>query len=219
MQDRAGASEDYRKSLESDPNHRQARQRLAECHLSATEGREAAEQFTHLLQDDPDNSDLKLGLARALRLQGKAEEACRLLDEVLGRREYPVEALVARGALARDTGHYDEGGKWYRQALARDPNDRDSCSGLALCLQQQGHTEEAARYRDRASRIERDLEQLRDLHARIGRAPEDVELRYQVAQICLRNGQNSEARRWLTSPLRLQPEHQPSLELLRRCEK
>jgi tetratricopeptide (TPR) repeat protein len=217
LQDRGGAVEDYRKAIDANPHHREARQRLAECLLSLSQGREAAEQLTRLLEEDEDNADLKRALAQALRLEGKPEQAARVLDAVLARPDPPVEALVARGALARDAGRYDEGETWYRRALERQPAERDACRGLAVCLRRQGRAEEAARYRERADRIDRDLELLQDLHAKIGRAPEDVELRYEAARICLRNGQKREARRWLTSALRLRPDHQPSRELLRRC--
>jgi hypothetical protein len=45
-----------------------------------------------------------------------------------------------------------------------------------------------------------------------------LSLRCQAAEICLRNGQKSEARRWLLGILRLQPQHQASRDALLACE-
>jgi tetratricopeptide (TPR) repeat protein len=202
------AGEDYRRAVRRDPEHPQARRRLAEYLLSVGKHEEAAEHLEHLLGRGRADAVLLLDLARCRRLQGRAEEARSLLDEALACDPCPVSALVERARLEQERSDFRAAEKWYRRAVDRDPSDYEACHGLAQCLRALKRPEEAAHFQARAARIDRDLKRLARLHEEMARKPEDAELAYEAGMICLRNGQKDEARRWFRKALRLNPDHQ-----------
>jgi tetratricopeptide (TPR) repeat protein len=202
------AGEDYRQAVRHDPEHTQARQRLAEYLLSASEYQEAAALFEQLLQQQPHDATSLLGLAKCRRLQGEITEAEHLLDDLLIHDSPSVAALVERASLAQEKQEFDAAEKWFRQALAQDPFDRDACHGLARCLRALERPTEAETYEARRAQIERDLERLAELCEQMGKNPNDAGLPYQAGLICLRNGQKAEARRWFRNVLQRQPEHE-----------
>jgi tetratricopeptide (TPR) repeat protein len=211
MGDLKQAGDDYRRAVRHDPEHTPARLRLAEYLIYAGEYREAAELFEGLLAQQPHDAVLLLGLARCRRLQGEIAEAERLLDELLARDCPPSAALVERAGLAQDKREFDAAEIWFRQALARDPFDRDACHGLGQCLRALGRASEAESYEARRAQIDRDLETLAQLCEQMGKNPDDADLPYQAGMICLRNGQQAEARRWFRNVLQRRPQHDGAL--------
>ena len=193
--------------MRHDSKHAPARQRLAEFLIYAGEYQEAAELFEQLLAQQPDDAVVLLGLARCRRLGGDITETERLLDELLARDSPPVPALVERASLAQQMREFSAAEGWFRQALARDPFDRDACHGLGQCLRALGQPKEAEIYEARRARIDSDLEQLAKLCEQMGKTPNDADLPYQAGLICLRNGQKAEARRWFRNVLQHEPQH------------
>ncbi|MFM7149901.1 MAG: tetratricopeptide repeat protein, partial [Gemmataceae bacterium] len=125
---------------------------------------------------------------------------------------------LERGKWANLSGRPEEAERAYRKALEVDPSSSDACRGLAASLKRAGKSEESETYRRRADELERDVERLYQIRSLLGKQPDDMKARFEAAQICLRNGQKAEARRWLESILRLRPDHQPSLEALKQCD-
>jgi predicted Zn-dependent protease len=200
------AEKDFRAALERDPEDAEARRLLAEALFSDRQPRRAAEQYEWLHHHDPEDVGAMLGLAACRQRTGDVAEARRLLDTVLAREPGNVMALRERGALAQ-AGDEPDADRWYRQALEHDPSDLEACYALGQYLIGHGRKEEGRKYLDRHAAIERDLATLRDLLARIGKAPGDADLRCEAARICRRNGQREEARRWLLGALRIDPRH------------
>jgi tetratricopeptide (TPR) repeat protein len=164
-----------------------------------------------LLAQQPDDAVLLLGLARCRRLGGEIAEAERILDELLARDSPPVPALVERAGLAQLKREFSAAEGWFRQALARDPFDRDACHGLGQCLRAMGQPKEAEIYEARRVQIDRDLDRLAQLCEQMGKNPNDADLPFQAGMICLRNGQKAEARRWFRNVLQHQPQHEGAL--------
>src|SRR5262249_10923312 len=81
---------------------------------------------------------------------------------------------------------------------------------LYECLEEQGKKDEAAVYLARFQQLEDDLRQLEKVIHEIGKAPMNPEPRYQAGMICLRNGQEQEALRWLFGALEKDPRHRPT---------
>ncbi|TMQ35746.1 MAG: tetratricopeptide repeat protein [Planctomycetota bacterium] len=202
------AGEDYRQAVRRDPEHVPARKRRAEYLIYTGAYPEAAALFQQLLEREPQDVNLVLGLARCRRAQGKTAEAERLLDQLLGHGSAPAAVLVERSCLARETGDFGAAEKWYRQALAQDPSDYDACYGLGQCLRALGRPKEAQDFEAQAAHIDRDLKRLRQLHEQMARNPDNVELPYEAGMICLRNGQKNEARRWFRNVLQGNPYHE-----------
>jgi predicted Zn-dependent protease len=205
---------DYRRAVELDPEHDEARLRLAELLLSLRQGAEAATHFEALCQRQPGNVAALLGLARCRRALGQPEEARQLLATILAAQPQDPQALSERGGLAFDAGQPAEAEGWLRKALAASPNDREATYLLAQCLQQQGRRGEADACLAKFRRIEADQQRLADLIKQIAAAPRDPNLRYEAALILLRNGRDPEALSWLTSALREDPYHRATHQAL-----
>jgi tetratricopeptide (TPR) repeat protein len=204
------AEADYRRALAIDPEDAVARLALAQMLLDLRKrAAEAADHFERLWKVQQD-SPVMLGLARSWRLLGRGAEARRLLDDWLAGHPRDALALADRGRLALDEGSRAEAEPLLRQAVALAPYLIDANYSLYLCLSQQGHTAEAQACQERVRLSRKAREDLTLLTRRLQAAPDDADLRCQIALIFLGFGDEAEGVRWLSTTLQTQPNHAPS---------
>lgn len=219
LHDRAGGEESYRRAVELDPDHEEARLGLAVALLMGKNFAQAAEHFQHLRQCQPDNFRIHVSLAECLDALGQSALAERLVDEVLARQPECAAALSLRGQLALQSGQFDDAESWLRQALRRDPMDHRANYSLVRCLEQSGQQEEAQQQRRRLQQMEEDLARFNEIVTKeIAKSPQDPALHCALGQILLRSGQRAEGVRWLQSALRLDPHYAPALKSLEECQ-
>jgi predicted Zn-dependent protease len=220
IHDRPGGEESYRRALELDPNHEEARLGLAVALLMGKSFARAAEHFEDLRQCQPDNLSVQVNLAECLDGLGQSAEAVRLVDDALARQpEYPA-ALSLRGQLALQSGQLDKAESWLRRALHRDPMDHRARYSLVLCLEQSGQQEEAQQQRRRLQQIEEDLSHFNKIVTKeISERPQDPALHCTLGQILLRAGKREEGLRWLQSALRLDPHYGPARQAVEEYHK
>ncbi len=121
---------------------------IAEAKAALEEGRaqEAAELFSAVLQEEPENPEAWGGLIRALLALGQDDEAGQALAEVPAKIADHAEVSGARSALALAA----EGRRardqlaTFQQRLAADPADHQARYDLATALNASGRREEAA---------------------------------------------------------------------------
>jgi putative thioredoxin len=121
---------------------------LAEARAAMEEGQaqEAAELFSALLQQEPENADAWGGLIRALMAMGDEEQARAALEQVPAKLADHAEIAGARSALALA----EEGRKaasqlaQFQQRLAANPADHQARYDLASALNGMGRRDEAA---------------------------------------------------------------------------
>lgn len=121
---------------------------LAEAKAAVEQGHveEAAELFSALLHEEPENPEAWGGLIRALLALGQEEQANQALAEVPARIAEHAEVSGARAALALAV----EGRKardqlaTFQQRLAADPTDHQARYDLATALNASDRREEAA---------------------------------------------------------------------------
>ena len=210
--DRAEA--DYRRALDIDAEDMVARLGLAQILLDIRKnGLEAAEHFERLWPVQHD-ATVALGLAKSWRLLGRGAEARRLLDDWL--RDHPTDALALaeRGQLALDEEATEQGIALLGQAVELAPYLRDANYTLYLCLKKQGRTAEAEACQERMRQAMKAREELVTLTKRLQETPGDADLRYQIAQLFLRFGDEQEGVRWLATNLQNHPQHAPSQQAL-----
>ncbi len=209
--DRAEA--DYRRAVEIDPEDKVARLGLAQILLDrGKNGAEAAEHFERLWVSRQDATVL-LGLAQSWRLAGRGDDARRLLDTWLANHPGDAQALAERGRLALEEQAMEQAEKLLRRAIKIAPYLVDANYTLYECLSRQGRTAEAKQCqksmeqaREQAKKAKEDLVVLtRQLQA----APDDADLRCQMAQLFLRYGEE-EGLRWLLLNVQNHPRHRPS---------
>ncbi len=142
---------------------------------------EAIEAYKAASKAGYDADQCALATAEALRYQGKAEEALKVLDKLSGAIEQTAEYLYQRGATVAVLGaSRDEVLGLYRRAVEADPNHPGALFGLALEYDRYGNDEEAIALLERAvQRIPAHVGALLNL----GLLYEDHE-RYPQAQRC-----------------------------------
>jgi putative thioredoxin len=118
----------------------------AKAALEAGDAEEAAEAFSGLLQQEPENADAWGGLMRALMALGREADAQQLLEQVPAKLAEHAEIAGARSALA-----LAEEGRKAKSQLASlqaragaDPQDFEARYELATALNASGEREQAA---------------------------------------------------------------------------
>ena len=139
---------EFRKALDLDPDHFQARLKLAELLLTEAPA-EAAAHLERLRQQRPENNHVRLRLAAARRSLGQLEESSQLLDEVLARDPDNIAALAERSQVALDAAQPADAERWLRRALALAPDAPSLNLLMSRCLQLLGRGEEAQRDQER----------------------------------------------------------------------
>jgi tetratricopeptide (TPR) repeat protein len=208
------AIRDYRRALHLHPERDDFRLRLAQT-LLRLDANEAIGHFEQLMERQPDNPDVVLGLAHAYQAAGLAdgsEKAMALVEELLQKEPENASALTEIGALLVRNGNITEGEAFLRHASANDPYNFDAHYQLFVCLRQQRNREaEADAERQISERIRSDRLRLAHIATReMSKTPFDPNLHYELGMIWYRNGKFEPARRWFLSALKLDPTHQPT---------
>jgi tetratricopeptide (TPR) repeat protein len=215
--DERGAVVYYRQALEGRPDHREARQALADSLLEANLPDEALEHYEALRRRDPADAAALIGLAKTYVLLGKLDDARRVAEEALrhaSARYESAEALYARGKIEADLDRPGEAAPWLRRALDKTPEHREAAFLLAQCLRRLGKDEDAEHWRAHVERVRAWKLRLADVCRRVAERPRDAALRLNVAKVFLEMNNEQEAIRWLESGLREQPEDGPTHLLL-----
>jgi tetratricopeptide (TPR) repeat protein len=209
------AEASYRRALELDPEHDEARTGLAVHLIDQKQYPEAAEHLERLRRSQPDNLSVPVGLAECYDAMGDRAEAVRLVDGVLARQPQHPPALALRGRLAVEEGQYVQAEAWLREALQYNPMDHRARYSLVLCLQNNGKDEEAQREQHDLQQREDDLVRFNEIVTKeLLERPLDPALHCTLGQLLLRGGQREEGIRWLQSALRLDPQYAPASQAL-----
>ncbi|MFO0876021.1 MAG: tetratricopeptide repeat protein [Gemmataceae bacterium] len=207
------AARDYQAVLERQPYRDPVRQRLGELLLESDSTR-AMQHFEELLKRHPDDPAALLGLARARVNRIELAEAEQVLDRLQQVQADNAGALVERGRIALARQQPAEAEKWLRQAIARNPYERESVYRLIRALQMQNKTDELARAKQQLERIDEDARKMTRLMPQVSERPRDPALRTEIGLIFLRNGMDLDGLRWLNTALECAPNHAPAHEAL-----
>jgi predicted Zn-dependent protease len=205
------AMENLRRGVQLRPRQPQVRLELARLALRQNELAEAETHLAELRRRGYKRPEVLLTLARCRVQAGDPATAAALLDELLAEAPEDPAALVERGRLALQTeGDPERAERLLRQAALQAPQDRLALNLLVQALSQQGKGSEGDVYAARLQHIEQEMKRLEEVYKKMTQSPNDVRLRHEAAVICLNNGQDSEALRWLTGALQLDPSYAPA---------
>jgi tetratricopeptide (TPR) repeat protein len=212
---RPAAEASYRRAVEVDSEHQEARVGLAVTLIESRSFAEAAEHLERLRRSQPDNLSVQVGLAECRNALGDKAEAVRLLEGVLAQQPQSAPALSLRGRIALESGQSEAAETWLRQAVACNAIDHRARYSLILCLRNNGKEEEAEQEQQALRRSEEDLARFNDIVTReMIERPRDPALHCALGQLLLRGGQREEALRWLQSALALDPQYAPARQAL-----
>lgn len=200
------AVDNYRRVLELEPEHYEARHQLAALLIDRAQPAEAMTHLEVLSQRRPADLHLRVRLAQCQMALGRLSEAQENLERVLAEKPLFRSGLVARGELALQHDQAAAAEHWLRQALEQDTADFQTNFALARSLRQQSKHVEAEAVEKRLKVMEVDIKRLRNIvKDDINRAPDDPALRTEIGIILLRAGSKREGVQWLYSALRRDP--------------
>jgi Tfp pilus assembly protein PilF len=205
------ATQDLRRALDLDPERDDARLSLARI-LIRDNCAEALTQFEQLAVRQPDNPDVRRGLAQAYYGVGESAKARPIFEALVANDPHDSKALTGLGVLTVADGDTAAGEALLRRAVAADPGNPDAQYQLFRCLAEQPDRQaEAAAQAEVHKRVQADRERLAQIAiAEMSRKPYDPDLHCELGVIYLRNGKADVGVRWLYSALKLDPNHQPS---------
>lgn len=105
--------------------------------------KEAAAAYKRSLDQEPDNTDAKRGLANALMLSGQTAEAGKVYEELSAADPQDAQSLIRAAELERRAGHYDEALATLKKARALVSDDPGLAYSEALTYDSLGRYDEA----------------------------------------------------------------------------
>jgi len=139
-----GARADYHRALELDPDLIGVRLRVVEMHLEDKQAPEALPHLERLLRQAPNDPRVQARMGMCLFLQGRKEEARRLMEGAIVHLPYDPALQVALANLDLQENRAVDAERRLRAVLTVDPADTEALFVLASALQLQGRTKEAA---------------------------------------------------------------------------
>ena len=173
---------------------------LYEVYESMKDSDGAVSVLRRLLQKTPDDSELRLRLARTLEKAKKLPEAIGEYEAALGRLDPREKAAVYKtiGFLYTETGDQDKAIASYLKAVELDKKDVNLYYNLATLYEKRGDKEKADEFLARAVALQ----------------PEDVESRLSLAESLFNKGRLEEAQTYLDEVIRRKPDSLKALLLL-----
>jgi tetratricopeptide (TPR) repeat protein len=213
----AEAMQTYRQILEADPEHDEARLRLATALLQLSRGDEALAHLEYLRPRLPDNPEVMVQLARALSLQARRDEARALLDQCLRTHPDHAGALAELGLIAGHEGDATAAEEYLGRATRLDPGNLPARFQYYRALNRNNKNAEADQELAAIRQAEADMLRIRELvQGRLQQAPNDPAVHYELGVIALRAGLVEEGVAWLRSALELRPDYARAHEALAR---
>jgi len=206
-----GAEDAYAAVVARHPDHHEARLRLVDLLMQQRSAAAALEHLAVLRRALPDNPEVRLQWALALRQVGRSDEAKQALDDVLARDPNSAAALAERGTLALNAGDDRAAADDLAHAVRADPGSLAARNLLIQALTRLGRTDEVAREQARADASRGDADRMTELlNGPLQTRPNDPAPAAELAGIALRAGQPNAAINWYQLALKRDPRHAPS---------
>ncbi|HEY8503617.1 MAG TPA: tetratricopeptide repeat protein, partial [Gemmataceae bacterium] len=203
------AWEDYDRALELAPGLVPVRVRVAEMHLEDMQAPEAEPHLERLAREVPDDPVVQARLGMCRFLQGRTEEARRLMEAAVVRLPKDPALLVSLAKLELQEGNGREAEARLRAVLAEDPSDTEALYVLASALQLQGRTEESAAVLEEYERKRELIERTNKLLQEAADSPTAGADEYaEIGEGLLVIGREKLGLYWLDRALGLDPGHQ-----------
>lgn len=210
------AAECYRRVLQLDSDHREARRWLALCLLDATRAAEALPYWEQMYTESPEDMETCTHLARCRAQLGQKEQARILLEGVLTSHSDHVVALQTLSQIHLQEGKLSVAESLLRRAIRAAPRDYKVHGLLYQVLQQQARIEEAEAQHEQVRILESHWKRYRKTARDLAEHPQDPELQCELGASLLELGYEDLGLRWLLSAVNEDPRSRRGHELLAR---
>jgi tetratricopeptide (TPR) repeat protein len=198
---------DYRRVLAMDPTRLPVRLRVAEILFKIRKLDEAIAELEQLTNDQPGNVDGLLALSRCHRENGDFAAARKTLTLLPpGVAENP-RCVAELGLVALGEERLEDAEQFLRQAIAKLPREREVLYGLQQTLSRLGKVAEAEEVQATLKQVDIDGRRMGEIVGGLAKTPHNAALRFEGAEIFLRNGVEEDGVRWLEMTLSADPRH------------
>jgi len=204
------AEQDLRQAIQHDPNHMPARLALGEVLLKAKRPDEAIEHFEFASADEKVRADATTGLAICLHRLRQTERARVILEEVLAINKCDTEAIRELASIEIESGSYQKAYDLLKPVAKQRPLNADLQNLYATALRGIGKREEAREEFALVRKAKDELDRADKLKNELLNRPNDIELRFEIAQIYMQYSTEHEGLIWYWSILDIDAEHRPT---------
>ena len=203
---RTQALDNYRRILEKDPAHDEARLRLVNLLIQQAQPAEALTCLRPLADRRGSEPIVRIALAACQYDVGDREAAKQTVVQLLAAEPYHVGGLILGGKLALEDERYEQAEEQLRLAVRLEPTNYQSYFNLYQTLKQMRKEKEASEIAVKMKAIERDTRRLHEIFtAELAKTPKSANLYREVGVIFMRAGEVGNALRWLNDALHLDP--------------
>lgn len=205
---------DYRRVLEAEPDRWQIRLRIADILFKLRKPAEAVPELERVKQQQPEDAVVAITLSKCYRELGKHSQAEDALNDLSKSIQAEARVRAERGLIALAQGDYAKAESLLRDALQDLPREREILYGLQQCLSQSGKIAEAEEVQRVLKEVDVDGRRMGEVITGLTRDPSNADLRFEGANIFLRNGIQEDGIRWLHMTLDANPRHVAAHERL-----
>lgn len=105
---------------------------LAGLYDQLKQPKNAVKAYRAAVEEDPDNTDAKRGLAAALSASGQMDEAAKIYAQILGSDPQDAQALIRQADIQRQQGHYEQALATLKKAQSLVSDNVELSYNLAL---------------------------------------------------------------------------------------
>lgn len=222
VNDWKAAVAEYRKVLQSDPEHPEANLRLGDCLLHLHQAREALAHYRKVLARRPDHVAARIGRAKCERQLALVEDSAATFAGLLKldlSNSQRVDVLVELAQIKfRDERDPEAAIRLLKEAERIAPQHEPMHATLAAAYRRTGREELAGKHEKRAKESQARLDRLVEITRKIVHSPKNADLRYQAGQIYMEQGMHAAGAGWMRTALLLNPHHQPARKALAQYE-
>jgi tetratricopeptide (TPR) repeat protein len=116
---------------------------LAGIYDQLKQPKNAVKAYRAAVDEDPDNTDAKRGLAAALAASGQMDEAAKVYAQILGSDPQDAQALIREADIQRQQGHYEQALATLKKAQTLVSDNMELSYNLALVYDALGRFDES----------------------------------------------------------------------------
>lgn len=215
--DHEQALRDYRVVLQRDPDRDRVRLRVGEILLKLRQPVQALDELSPILRRETVPVEATLLAARCHRERGRLDEAEGLLAALSEDERQTPSVLAERGQVALRQNDWPAAEALLRRACRNLPRDVELLYSLQQALARQGKSAESEEAGRNWRQAEEDARRMSEVMKKLVSDPTNAGLRFECAELFLRNGMIEDAVRWLKLTLDVEPENRKAQEKLAVC--